>query len=60
MSYQVNYRFGKSMFHIFVENSNGGSCEVESVSINGEDISDLKIPLQDDGKNHEVVVKLKG
>ena len=58
--YQVNYRFGGSMFHILVENSNGASCEVESVSINGKEIPDLKIPLQDDGNNHEVVVKLRG
>jgi cyclic beta-1,2-glucan synthetase len=58
--YQVNYRFGESMFHILVENSNGGGCEVESVSINGREIPDLKIPLLEDGKNHEVIVKLKG
>jgi len=58
-SYQVNYRFGKSMVHIRVENPNGGTCEVDQINIDGKKISDSKIPLQDDGNVHEIVVTMK-
>jgi cellobiose phosphorylase len=57
--YQINYRFGKSMFHIRVENPNGGTCDVEYIELNGKKISDFKIPLEDDGKVHEIVVMMK-
>jgi cyclic beta-1,2-glucan synthetase len=57
--YQINYRFGKSMFHIRVENPNGGTYEVAKVEINGKQTSDGRIPLQDDGNVHEIVVTMK-
>jgi cellobiose phosphorylase len=57
--YQINYRFGKTMYHIRVENAEGEGNEVSHIEINGEKTSDLKIPLQDDGKEHEVIVTMK-
>jgi cellobiose phosphorylase len=56
--YQINYRFGMSMYHIRIENPDGGS-NVEKIQLNGRELPDLKIPLQDDGKTHEVVVAIK-
>ncbi len=57
--YQINYRFGKTMVHIRIENPNGATCEVRHVTMNGKKLSDFKIPLQDDGKTHEVVVTMQ-
>jgi cellobiose phosphorylase len=57
--YQVSYRFGESLFHILVENPNGISCEVDEVEMDGQQLPDCKIPLQDDGQTHEVVVRMK-
>jgi cyclic beta-1,2-glucan synthetase len=57
--YQINYCFGSTMYHIRVENPNGGNCEVGQITINGEILSGLAIPLQHDGKAHEIVVTLK-
>lgn len=58
-TYQINYRFGKSMYHVRVENPNGETCEVASIELDGRKISNGQIPLQDDGKVHEIVVKMK-
>jgi cellobiose phosphorylase len=56
--YQINYHFGKSMFHIRVENPRGGTCEIADIEIDGRKISNREIPLHDDGKAHEVVVTM--
>ena len=58
-TYQINYRFGMSVYHIRVENPQGESDEVGQITINGEKSSDMKIPLQDDGKQYEVLVTMK-
>jgi cyclic beta-1,2-glucan synthetase len=57
--YQINYRFGKTMYHIRVENPRGESHEVGQIEINGEKTSDLRVPLQDDGKKYEVIITMK-
>ena len=57
--YQINYRFGKTLYHIRVENPRGESHEVSQLQIDGEQASELRIPLQDDGKTHEVIVTMK-
>ena len=57
--YQINYRFGKTLYHIRVDNSHGESHEVSQLQIDGEQASELRIPLQDDGKTHEVIVTMK-
>jgi cellobiose phosphorylase len=56
--YQVNYRFGRSMYHIRMETANGKGSEVERMQMDGRQLSDLTIPLQDDGNTHEIVVTL--
>ena len=57
--YQINYRVGKTMYHIRVENSNGANCDVEEIVMDGKKLSELKIPLRSDGKVHEIVVSMK-
>ncbi|MGE5374588.1 MAG: GH36-type glycosyl hydrolase domain-containing protein, partial [Bacteroidota bacterium] len=57
--YQINYRFGKSMYHIRIENHNGSSSEVGQMHMDGKELPDLKIPLQDDEKIHEIVAMMK-
>jgi cyclic beta-1,2-glucan synthetase len=56
--YQINYRFGKTMYHIRVENPNGANDAVSQIKMDGEAITDLKIPLRKDGIVHEVVVTM--
>jgi cyclic beta-1,2-glucan synthetase len=58
-AYQINYRFGKSMYHIRIENPNGGHSDVKMVTMNGQEIQNLEIPLRDDGTVHEIVVMLQ-
>jgi cellobiose phosphorylase len=57
--YQINYRLGKSMYHIRVENRNGASDDVNEINMDGIKLPDLKIPLRDDGQVHEIVVMMK-
>jgi cyclic beta-1,2-glucan synthetase len=57
--YQINYRFGKTLYHIRIENLPGGSDKVDQITIDGRKTVDLKIPLQDDGQTREVVVTMK-
>jgi cyclic beta-1,2-glucan synthetase len=57
--YQVNYRFGKTLYHIRIENSHGGSSEVKQMMMDGKNLPGLRIPLQADARTHEVVVTLK-
>ncbi|HJS17595.1 MAG TPA: protein ndvB, partial [Anaerolineales bacterium] len=57
--YQLNYRFGKTLYHIRIENPHGGNCEVREIRMDGKKLPALKIPLDDDGRNHEVIVTMK-
>jgi cyclic beta-1,2-glucan synthetase len=57
--YQINYRYRKAMYHIRIENLNGGSCDVQEMTVDGKKQSDLRIPLRDDGEVHEIVVTMK-
>jgi cyclic beta-1,2-glucan synthetase len=57
--YQINYRFGKAMFHIRIDNPDGGNCNVTGISMDGKDLPDGRIPLNDDGTVHEIVVSMK-
>jgi cyclic beta-1,2-glucan synthetase len=57
--YQINYRFGKSLYHIRVENPDGGSCNVKEMQMDGKNLPKLSIPLQEDGQTHEIVVTME-
>ncbi|HEX2994585.1 MAG TPA: glycosyl transferase family 36, partial [Anaerolineales bacterium] len=51
--YQINYRFGKTSYHIRVQNRENAK---NSVTLDGRVLEDGVIPLTDDGEKHEVVV----
>ncbi|HET9914177.1 MAG TPA: glucoamylase family protein [Anaerolineales bacterium] len=52
--YQINYRFGKTLYHIRVKRDQRN----DSVIMDGNVLTDGIIPLVDDGQTHEVVVSL--
>jgi cyclic beta-1,2-glucan synthetase len=55
--FSVDYRHGSAVFAIQVIRKGKGG-EVERVTVDGIERSDLTIPLADDGRRHEVVVQL--
>ncbi|MGE5249956.1 MAG: GH36-type glycosyl hydrolase domain-containing protein, partial [Bacteroidota bacterium] len=54
--FQVTYRFGKTVFHIRVENPSGVHRGVRQVTLDGKTLPGNQIPLTDDGGEHEVHV----
>jgi cyclic beta-1,2-glucan synthetase len=54
--YSLDYRFGSSTYEIRVDNAQGVSTGVVSVSVDGVPSADGAIDLVDDGEKHEVVV----
>jgi cyclic beta-1,2-glucan synthetase len=56
--YQLNYRFGKTMYHILVKNKQTTRHKTNQIVMDGETLKDGNIHLIDDGKNHEIVVTL--
>lgn len=57
--YQINYLVGKTMYHIRVENPNGANSKVSEVLMDEAKLPDLKIPLAEDERVHEIVVLMK-
>jgi cellobiose phosphorylase len=53
--YQINYRFGKSLYHILVKQQDGKS-KTNSITMDGKVLKDGLVPLKDDERTHEVVV----
>jgi cellobiose phosphorylase len=58
--YQVNYRFGKTLYEITVKNPHQKQTGLQSLILDGTvlDPKTARIPLMDDGKNHRVIAKL--
>ncbi|HKY54174.1 MAG TPA: hypothetical protein VJM08_07715, partial [Anaerolineales bacterium] len=54
--YQLNYRFGKTMYHILVKNKQNSRHKTNQVIMDGETLNDENIPLVDDAKQHEIVI----
>jgi len=53
--YQINYHFGKSLYHILVKQQDGKS-KTNQITMDGKVLKDGLIPLEDDERTHEVVV----
>jgi cyclic beta-1,2-glucan synthetase len=53
--FQINYRFGKSTYHILVKQKQDGKSRI---SMDGRILEDGLIPLKDDGQTHEIVVTI--
>ena len=58
--YQINYRFGKTLYHIRVRSQpdTGAKRVKEQVTMDGTVLADGLIPLTDDRLTHEVLVHL--
>ncbi|MBN2117748.1 MAG: hypothetical protein JW730_14325 [Anaerolineales bacterium] len=54
--YQINYRFGKTLYHIRVQNQQEAKRKEDRVTLDGKVLPDGVIPLSDDGGVHEVLV----
>jgi cellobiose phosphorylase len=53
--YQLNYRFGKTIYHIRVARQ---PEHTQGLTLDGQVLTEGIIPLADDGQTHEVVVVL--
>jgi cyclic beta-1,2-glucan synthetase len=56
--FEVDYRFGNSMYHIRVENPDGVSTGIRTVTLDGNQMTANEIRLVDDGSQHEVRVQM--
>lgn len=54
--FKAQYRFGKSLYKINVENTDGVNRGIREIRLNGKSLSEGLIPLVDDGQTHEVLV----
>jgi cyclic beta-1,2-glucan synthetase len=57
--YDVEYRFGGTVYRCRIENPNGVEQGVREVSIDGERVERKVIALHDDGRSHEVRVVME-
>jgi cellobiose phosphorylase len=56
--YSIDYRFGNAKYHIHVENPNGSYQAVSQIIMDGQPLSEHRILLEDDKKEHNVEVIL--
>jgi len=56
--YEIEYRIGKTIYHIRVENPQGVNRGASQIVMDGNPLADTNIPLLDDEQIHEVVVTL--
>jgi cyclic beta-1,2-glucan glucanotransferase len=56
--YQINYRFGKALYHILVKNQQNKKSGKNQITMDGTELTDGFIPLSDDGKTHEILITI--
>ena len=58
--YKVNYRFGKSLYEITVNNSHQKQSGLKSLILDGKELDpkEARIPLKDDGEKHQIIAEL--
>jgi len=56
--YEIHYRFGKTMYHLRVDNRQNVNNGFAKLTLDGKLLKDEKISLEDDGREHNVVVTL--
>ncbi len=54
--YQINYRFGTSLYHILVKQQKDSDQRKHQITLDGKILQDGLIPLRDNGQTHEIVV----
>jgi cellobiose phosphorylase len=52
----VDYHFGTTHYFVNVENPDGVNRGIRQIVLNGVSLPDNRIPLTDDGRQHEVGV----
>jgi cyclic beta-1,2-glucan synthetase len=57
-NFQIQYRWGQSLYHIRVDNSEGVAQGVQLITLDGRVVSNNIIHLVDDGEEHVVSVEL--
>jgi cellobiose phosphorylase len=55
--YEATVREGGSVYRVKVENPGAGG-RVGATTLDGKPLAEARVPLQDDGREHEVVVRL--
>jgi cellobiose phosphorylase len=58
--YEIDYRFGKTMYHLLVKNPQNANNGLTKLTLDGKLLEDEIIVLEDDGREHKVVVTLGG
>ena len=56
--FEITYRWGKSRYHIAVDNEESVSKGIQEIVLDGRVLPDTLIPLVDDGKEHQVRVRM--
>jgi cellobiose phosphorylase len=56
--FKVQYRFGKSLYKIEVENTGAANRGIREISLDGNTLSESMVPLINDGQTHEVRILL--
>ncbi len=59
-SFEIDFRFGSSVYFVRVLNPRGVNRGVARVSLDGKELTVLAVPLADDGRDHRVEVTLLG
>jgi cellobiose phosphorylase len=54
--FQLTYRYGRTPYLVRVENPESVNRGVQQIVLNGVSLPDNRIPLTDDGRQHEVRV----
>lgn len=54
--YTINYKYGTSIYNIKIKNPNGKNTGVEKFILNGNEIEEKEIKLQDNGKVYDIEV----
>ena len=56
--YSVDWTIGRSRYHFTVANPQHRCCGVSSVALDGRPVDPRAIPLEDDGREHEITIEL--
>jgi len=56
--YEIHYRFGKTTYHLRVENPQGTYDNIVELTVDGISLDHREMPLVDDGQEHQIRVRL--
>jgi cyclic beta-1,2-glucan synthetase len=56
--FELTYRRGETMYHVTVENPDGVEHGVREVLLDGKPVTCGRVPLADDGREHQVRVRM--